>query len=112
MDVHVMDQIYRMVHELHMIDVRQELVQQCEIAARCRIWVETMLFTRNWGSFFQRDVIYRVILSAMLNPVHRKCYDRLLYLTKMTCTFHLITRTTPIVFSRPHSSSILPILLL
>ena len=111
MDSNILCMIDRMVHELYMVDIHRELLEQCEMAKRCRIWVETMMFTRNWTILLQRHIIYKVILSASLNPVHRKCYDRLVFLTKMTFTFHILTTQTPIFFKYDFTP-ILPILLL
>lgn len=111
MEIHLLYHIDRMVHELYMIEIRRELMEQRETIQRCRVWVETMLFTRNWRLLLQRPILYRVILSASLNPVHRLCYDRLVHLTKMTSTLHLITAIKPVYFSKSYPFSIIPILL-
>ena len=103
--------IDRMVHELCMVEIRRELLEQCRIARHCRIWIETMMFTRNWTILLQRHTIYRVILSADLNPVHRTCYHRLLFLAKMSFSFQILSFGGKSL-SKSYPYTLIPMLLL
>jgi hypothetical protein len=91
MDPYLIQLIDRSIHEGYMVQLREELHHYAEIARLCRPWVKTLLYTRNWIQGYPRILSYHLLWIADLHPVYRLCYDRLVYLVKMSFLFQAIS---------------------
>lgn len=91
MDPHLLLHIDHLIHEAYMVALREELHFYSSIAAQCRVWVKTLLYTRHWNIASHRSFCYHLLSLACLHPVHRRCYDRIIFLVKMTTTLQSLS---------------------